>query len=537
MKGLVVFLIALFACLFMADLSLGQEMQLRLKDGHILVGEVVKCTDDTVTFKYYKKEGEEIGKFSARDLDPHSFYTIRTKTMPKDGASHLNLARYCVEQSMYTAAIAQYDRAKSLDPEMIAKFDREEKPQLLERHTSKLMANVKRALERGDRVSAEADLQIIITYFYKTPAVEEARAILRKIAEERLEEEAAKSEAPLEEGAMSVLLKDGSRINGVVVGTTEDTIKLQVPRGAMKVTTSLHAGKVDPYSFFDARYMTIGNDPEAHIKLIRFCIDRGMNTRAMYLYERLKVINPEFVKRFEEKELPALKEEVCMEMLISARRAMDDERLHDAARDLSFVMTRFDETRAAEQARTLLDRLEKKFLDMHEGEINATLSKLKTENKEAELKAFQEGMKVLAPALKVIEQGRKRNHAALKKSTSGQSIREFEAAAAQFKKAVNELDKLGKRYAEDRNLLAQITQYREEAAKEGVGAYVNAGRVYLDRTSFKQALACADKALAVDSESPYASSFRAEVEAAEQAMAEDAADFRFRRRGGGGGRR
>jgi tetratricopeptide (TPR) repeat protein len=301
----------------------------------------------------------------------------------------------------------------------------------------------------------------------------------------------------------------------------------------MKVTTSLNANKVDPYSFFEARYMTMGNDPEAHIQLIRFCIDRGMNTRALYLYERLKIIDPEFVKQFEERELPALKEGVCKEMLVSARRALADDRLFDAARDLSMVTTRFPDTRAAEQARTMLDQLEQKFIDKHDTEINATLSKLKAENKEAELKAFQEGMKVLEPAMKAIEQGRKRNHAALKQSTSGQSIREFEAAAAQFQKAVSQLDALRKQYAEDNNILAQIMQHREEAAGEAAGAYINAGRVYLDRTSFKQALACADKALEVYPENRYAKSFRAEVEAAEQAMAEDAADFRFRRRGTG----
>jgi tetratricopeptide (TPR) repeat protein len=453
--------------------------------------------------------------------------------MPDSAAAHLDLARFCAEHGMYPGAIAHYDRAKILDPAMIEKFDQEEKPQIIERHTSKLLANARKAIEKGNLVSAEDDLQTILAYFHETPAAEEARAMIRKIAQERLQADTQKAEKGLEEGMVSVLFKDGHRLNGFVVDATEDTVKLQVPRGqGVKVTTSIPVGKIDPHSYFEMRTLTLGSDPAAHLSLIRYSIENNLYTRAYYLYERVKALDPKFVEHFEKEELPALKEKISKEMLASAQDAMEKGNLFDAAHDLSFVLTRFNQTQAADQARNLIDQLEEKFIKTHDTEIDATVAKLTEEKKEAELKAFQEGMKLLEPVIKFIEQGRKRNHDALKKSTSSQSIKEFEAAANHFKKAVNQLDTLKKRHAEDTNLLAMIEQYRAEGVGEAVGAYINAGRAYLDRTSFKQALACADKALKVDPENTYARGFRAEVEAAEQAMAEDAADYRFNRRRG-----
>lgn len=534
MRRFVIFPMFILACLLIAGLQTAQAESITLKDGHMLVGDVVETTDDSVTFRYDGGEGEmKTATFKADDLDPHSFYDVRSRTLPDDPKAHINLAKFCAENRMFARCMSVYQKAKSLYPDYVGKFDEEEKPRLREQYAAELLENALEARERGKLKLAEEEIQILMTYLHDTKAGEEAKALIREIALERLEaERAASEELGDDPSLLRILLKDGSTLRATVVSTDDDSVRVQIPRsGGLKVTRNYHVSDLDPYSYFEIRSMDIGEDPAAHLRLIRFCIDHQMYTRGYYTYERLKAIDPVYVEHFEREELPALREKIGEELIESGKEALDEGRLDDARSDLAFVITRLEGTEVAQKARLLVDILAQKRTESEKAARDGMIAKLKTERKEAELKAYQETLKILEPAQKLIDRGRKKNQEALKNDRGRAAVKKYEGAANDFKQAVRQLDSLMKRHEGDANIRSMISDLRGTAVNEAVGAYINAGRVYMNRTSFRNAENCANKALDVDPDNAAAAAFRAEVQAAELAHSGDWDRRRPRRRG------
>jgi len=322
--------------------------------------------------------------------------------------------------------------------------------------------------------------------------------------------------------ADSITLKDGTTLRGVVLETGEDSIKLQIPRGSgLKVTRNYHVGDLDPVTFCKIRSEDLGNDPDAYLKLIRFCIDHAIYTRGYFLYERLKAINPAYVEQFEKVELPDLREKIGEELLASGTTALENGQLDKARSDLAFVITRFEGTQNAQKARLLIEKLAQQRMQQEADKSTAKLTEMKEAGKEAELKAHEAAMKILEPSKKLIERGREKNRAALSKDRGKAAIDRYESAAADFVSAEKKLDTLMKKHKGDDQTLAMIADLQQTAVNEAVEAYINAGRVYMNRTSFPQAAKSADKALKMDPDSSRAAAFRAEVQAAELAHSGD----------------
>lgn len=511
-------------CLLAANLPLAQADSITLKDGSMLIGDIVKTTNDSLTFKYQAGDDDEkTVTFRAEDLDPHSFYAARSEDLPDDPEAHISLAKFCAENRMFARCMVTYEQARAKFPDVMEEFHNNERVTYREDYAARLLEGALKARERGNLKVAEEEIQIIMTYLHDTKAGEEAKALIKKIALERLEQaETAAKEAGDDPDLVRIHLKDGTTLKGVVLETTEDSIRLQIPRGGgLKVTRNYNAGDIDPVTFCKIRSEDLGDDPDAYLKLIRFCIDHGIYTRGFFLYERLRAINPAFVEQFEKVELPELREKIGEELVASATDAMEEGRLDSARNDLAFVITRLEGTQTAAKARSLVEELAQMRMQKEGDRMTAKLTKLKEEKKEEEVKAHEEAMRIVDPAKKLIDRGRGKNSAALQKDKGRDAISKYESAAADFVLAKKSLETLMKKHEKDPIALDMITDLHRTAMDEAVGAYINAGRVYMNRTSFPQATKCANKAIDVNPDSSRAVAFRAEVQAAELAHAGD----------------
>ena len=107
-------------CLLAANLHLAQADSITLKDGHMLIGDIVKTTNDSLTFKYQAGDDDEkTVTFRAEDLDPHSFYAARSEDLPEDPEAYISLAKYCAENRMFSRCMVTYEQARAKFPEVI----------------------------------------------------------------------------------------------------------------------------------------------------------------------------------------------------------------------------------------------------------------------------------------------------------------------------------------------------------------------------------------------------------------------------------
>jgi len=170
MKALSVPHALILVCFLLPAVCFAQEATLMFENGETLVGEVLECTENSVKFRYHSEGKDVVGTFKVEDLDPYSFYTIRKQHVGNDGTAHLNLAKFGLQHDMFLVAIFHYNEAKKLDPAMVEKFDKEEKPALLENTAAKILARAKKAVERGKLLDAESDTSVILTHFPQTKA-------------------------------------------------------------------------------------------------------------------------------------------------------------------------------------------------------------------------------------------------------------------------------------------------------------------------------------------------------------------------------
>ena len=117
----------IFVFILFSSLAFAGESALMFRDGSTLVGEVVKCDNNTVTFKYSASGEEKTTVVQAKDLDPYSFYRVRSEHIGRDAGANLELAKYCLENGMFARSITHYRQAKALDASLVESFDRNER--------------------------------------------------------------------------------------------------------------------------------------------------------------------------------------------------------------------------------------------------------------------------------------------------------------------------------------------------------------------------------------------------------------------------
>jgi len=182
MKTLSAITLAL-AVLVLAPAALANE-EVILKSGDSGIAKITKTTEDSISFKYVVKDGPtvEMG-LRADQLDPNNFYTLRNKHMENTVENHLKLARFCIENELFSRAKIQIAKARAIDAEKVDLILDDDK--VKEAIAERLLKYVACELKNGDMAEAEKWLHILLTKAPETKAAEVARQNLDKVDEAR----------------------------------------------------------------------------------------------------------------------------------------------------------------------------------------------------------------------------------------------------------------------------------------------------------------------------------------------------------------
>lgn len=155
-------------------LSLAQD-ELVLKDHHhLLHGEVVSSTPDSVTFKHVVNDTADTQTYPADAIDPHSFYIVRSRAVDGDAAGKVVLAKYCEANGLFTRASDLYFEAMKLDSSLKLQPDIDR----CEQETGKgLLENAKALAKDGKDEEATREAAALIRTYAGTPIADQAREL------------------------------------------------------------------------------------------------------------------------------------------------------------------------------------------------------------------------------------------------------------------------------------------------------------------------------------------------------------------------
>jgi tetratricopeptide (TPR) repeat protein len=157
------------------------EQLIHLKGGRFVRGTIVSSTADSVTARHTPEGGvEETVTVSADYFDPYFFYGVRDKAI-SSAKDRIELAKYCVDNEMYSRAKAQMDRARAADPQVVEEFMKTEFPKIKEGLAERLLEAGQRALRRGSTKNAKKYASLILTKFEGTKAEAEAEKFLDQV--------------------------------------------------------------------------------------------------------------------------------------------------------------------------------------------------------------------------------------------------------------------------------------------------------------------------------------------------------------------
>ncbi len=151
------------------------QHELVLTDHHHLIhGEVVSSTPDSVTFTHKVGDTSDTQTYAVADIDPHNFYIIRSHAVGNDAAAKVELGKFCEANGLFTRARNQYIEAMKLDKSLDLKADIERARQ----GTAKdLLAEAQTQAKEGKHEEAFNTAATIIRRFPNTATADEAREI------------------------------------------------------------------------------------------------------------------------------------------------------------------------------------------------------------------------------------------------------------------------------------------------------------------------------------------------------------------------
>lgn len=165
-----------------------------LTGGRVYHGTVLESTADTITVRAKVDDKENVYKVKRAEFDPHFFYRVRDKAIGSDAAARIELAKYCVENDMFSRAKLQMDQARAADPKVVEKFMETEFPKIREGIADRALYLGQRALKRGSTANAKKYASLILTKFEGTEAEAGAEKLLDEV-EKKLNEDAEKKRA------------------------------------------------------------------------------------------------------------------------------------------------------------------------------------------------------------------------------------------------------------------------------------------------------------------------------------------------------
>jgi len=311
----------------------------------------------------------------------------------------------------------------------------------------------------------------------------------------------------------AVILKNGNSIMGKVVTSTDKSVTLEYPAETGNATITLSAADLDPYSFYAIRSAAIGEkDAQARVKLAIYCAENGLYSRARMEYERAQAIDPA-IKAQVEPQLPGIRARIAADVLERAKKSLENGDLGAAQRDVSDILTLAGDTPAAKEAEELIGPIEQRIIERDNKNRTEAYAKMEKQADEAARKKSEERYATVEPIEKNILAAEQDNMKGLRAARSGTALDQFKDAAAKFEKALASIQDLEKKDPHP-DLLAMTAPLKERATRDAVAAHLNAGSVYLTRSSFPDAMKSANAALSLDPENSQALSFRARIEIA-----------------------
>jgi tetratricopeptide (TPR) repeat protein len=329
-----------------------------------------------------------------------------------------------------------------------------------------------------------------------------------------------------------LILKNGNSGFVEVVKTTKDSLDVKGSVQGSGVAMTLKASQLDPHSFYELRRKHMESTAQSHWDLALFCVDNGMFNRAKHEATVAESIDPEFVAK--QKAMPEVREGVAESVLRLAKFHLEADKLDQAKQELSILLTKLSDTQAAGSAEAMLTVIERRAAKL-EAEEDAAAAKALTEEQK---KADEEILKKFKPARILYEYAKELVAKAMREKNENNAKSGFAAAGGEFEKALAKARSVVEKL-ENEDVAGRFATIEKRVMGEAVDAYINAGRIDMNRGSYSSAEKYAEKALGVDPTSQAAKSFKSEIGVA-SAMGNDWGVRGINRVGGGrrgGGRR
>lgn len=308
-------------------------------------------------------------------------------------------------------------------------------------------------------------------------------------------------------------LRGGRFVRGTVVSSTPDSVTCRyTPDGGEETTVTVSKDVFDPYFFYGVRDRAI-NSAKDRIELARFCVDNEMYSRAKVQMDFAREADPDVVEEFMQNEFPKIREGLAERLLEAGRRALRRGSTKNAKQYASFVLTKFEGTKAEAGAEKLLDEIQATIdeQDAKARERHRELDERKA--KRAAQKEERQTERVFEPIDKLMAEGQKANSRGLKEKNTGGARDAFSSAANKYKQAAKRAE-AGLKGEQDPEVTKALQEVHAQAVNGAVQAYLNAAHSLSSRGSYKQAVQFCNLALEVDPDSAEAKSARAEFSTA-----------------------
>ena len=194
------------------------QHELVLKDHHLLMGKVLSSTPDSVTFQHDIGGKQETVVFKADELDPHSFYIIRKDAIGTDGSdaqAHVQLAKYCQANGLFTRARNQWILAARIDPSLQTQSDAA-RTSAEAGEAAQLLATAKAQQALGQTDEAWDTTLSIIRFFPSSPSANEARALSGQLFDKIVSDKKVREAALEKKVAGHAMSEESGRIQSMM---------------------------------------------------------------------------------------------------------------------------------------------------------------------------------------------------------------------------------------------------------------------------------------------------------------------------------
>ena len=308
--------------------------------------------------------------------------------------------------------------------------------------------------------------------------------------------------------AEEILLNDGAEVDGEIQSVDENGIVVKV--GDTELT--IEPLRLDPHYYYEQWKKRLPkDDAKAHLRLAVYAFEHGMFNQARSLYRKAERIDKAVVQQFELEVVPQIKEGVAEQLLDLAKKAVDKQDYDQAERIVAKILTQLEDTKAAEEARTLLGSVHLWQLNKDEERLVKRLARHLPREEEERLKAQERITKKIGPIERKIRKARDRVALGLRTKSNNRQKDIFISAARSYESAIKSLNKLEAEAGDDEALKAHIDEVKQVATREAIEAYIHAGNVYLIRRDYQNSIDVANRALALDPNSAHAKRFLQET--------------------------